>query len=206
MVTDLLPQGRAINLDIRNIVALRRFCNKLWQAARFLYGHLDAPHTTTATATATSQSKSQRPLPAALLCAPAVGAEAEAEAEGADVFLPHRCVAFRLREALSRVDFGLRSFELGAAAAAVVEFVFDHFCDVFIECAKFYLQPGVHKVGRDLLCSALLCSVLFCSALLCSALLCSALFFSSLLFLPLLFCAYSAFRFLLDPDSSLTLA
>ncbi|MEW6182389.1 MAG: valine--tRNA ligase [Bacillota bacterium] len=77
------------------------------------------------------------------------GAEAPAEAELSD-----RWILSRYRGAVERATAGLEAYELGEAARALYEFVWDEFCDWYVELAKPRLYrgtPGEAATARTVL-------------------------------------------------------
>ena len=107
----------SIHLDVTRIHAARLFCNKLWNAARFVLGAVgDA-----------------RPLPR-------LGVHADGSRRALrlpDAWLLHRCDA-----AADAVSEALAERDIGAAAAAAHDFVLRDLCDTYIEWVKFRLAAG----------------------------------------------------------------
>jgi valyl-tRNA synthetase len=122
-------QGQDVNMDVRRVHGWRLFANKLWNASRFIISHVDAalPHTA-GRAGAPSLGVAQLPL-----------------AHGAELPLVSRWVLSRFAQATVDVNVGLATFDIGAAASAVHQFVQAELCDVALEWAK----PRLHSLQVD---------------------------------------------------------
>jgi valyl-tRNA synthetase len=108
----LAAQGRDIRLSEERIEGYRYFCNKLWNAYRFL-----APHLARGT-----------PLPAGTLPTP--------------VDLADRWILSRLQEVVAAVTEALETFHFNEAASALYQFVWHEYCDWYLEMAKRRLTEG----------------------------------------------------------------
>ncbi|MEK7854427.1 MAG: valine--tRNA ligase [candidate division NC10 bacterium] len=108
----LAAQGRDIRLSEERIEGYRYFCNKLWNAYRFLAPHLGrgAP-----------LSPGQRPAPADL----------------AD-----RWILSRLQEVVGSVTEALEAFRFNEGASVLYQFVWHEYCDWYLEMAKRRLTEG----------------------------------------------------------------
>jgi valyl-tRNA synthetase len=100
-------QGRDINLDIKRVVGYRSFCNKLWNAVRFMLGTFDDYK---ASDNLWSQLK---PL------------------AGRDKF-----ILSRLRRCVIDVNTCLTEYKFGEAVQAIYHFFLDDLCDVYVELVK----------------------------------------------------------------------
>merc|ERR1719171_3229747 len=100
-------QGRDINLDIKRVVGYRSFCNKLWNAVRFMLGTFDDYKA--------SQNlwSSLKPL------------------AGRDKF-----ILSRLRRCVLDVNTCLTEYKFGEAVQAIYHFFLDDLCDVYVELVK----------------------------------------------------------------------
>jgi valyl-tRNA synthetase len=99
----------SISLDIQVIVAQRHFCDKLWQAMRFLLLHLEGTDMTTASVEDGSSSSSTL----------------------ADAWILHR-----LHTTIAATEAAFLAYDLGSAAAIVRDFWLDDLCDVYLELVK----------------------------------------------------------------------
>jgi valyl-tRNA synthetase len=108
----LAAQGRDIRLSEERIEGYRYFCNKLWNAYRFLAPHLlrGAP-----------LPPGQRPTPA-------------------DV--TDRWILSRLQEVTGTVTEALEGFHFNEAASVLYQFVWHEYCDWYLEMAKRRLMEG----------------------------------------------------------------
>ncbi|MHC1478889.1 valine--tRNA ligase [Frateuria aurantia] len=105
----LASYSRTINFDIKRAEGYKAFCNKLWNAARFVLMNL--PETPVFEAT---------------------GAQPATEAE--------RWILGRLKQTLTEVEGHFTTYRFDLLAQAVYEFVWNEYCDWFLELAKPALQ------------------------------------------------------------------
>jgi valyl-tRNA synthetase len=105
--------GQDIRWDNRRVEMGRNFNNKLWNATRFAFMNLDD-----ATSTA-SEKRGQKPT-----------------------MLADRWILSRLQKAIKDITTNLEAYDLGLANRAAYEFVWNDFCDWYLEAAKPQLREG----------------------------------------------------------------
>jgi valyl-tRNA synthetase len=106
----LATYGRTINFDLKRCRRLRKaFCNKLWNAARFVLMNTEIGD-----------------------AAPA-GAEGRAPAPKTEA---EKWILARLRATLAEVEAQMKLYRFDLVAQALYEFVWNEYCDWFVELAK----------------------------------------------------------------------
>ena len=109
-------QGRDIKLAEERIEGYRNFCNKLWNASRFVFMNL-------------GDYQGTCDLDENLSYSPA-----------------DRWILSRLNAACRDVNRALEEFKFNDAASAVYKFIWNEYCDWYIElCKSALLQPGPQK-------------------------------------------------------------
>ncbi len=111
----MLQSGK--NQDIRfseeRVKLAAGFCNKIWNASRFVISHL-------------SEEPPQKPAKS-------------------DLAVPDRWILSRLNRMLGEVNANLTAYDMDDAARAIYQFIWNEYCDWYVEMAK----PRLSKDGAD---------------------------------------------------------
>ena len=105
----LASHGRDIKFDLERCAGYRNFCNKIWNAARFVLG----------------------------ACS---GFDINAKTDAEGLSPADRWVVSRLQRAEGAVDEAFANYRFDLAAQAVYQFLWDEFCDWYLEIAKAQLR------------------------------------------------------------------
>jgi valyl-tRNA synthetase len=113
----LASTGRDIRFDLQRIEGYRNFCNKLWNAARFVLMNTEGQDT-------------------------GLGDEPCSES------LPDRWIRSRLQIVVGNTIDALEHYRLDHAAQTIYEFLWNEYCDWYLEAAKITLQSSDPAVAR----------------------------------------------------------
>ncbi len=126
----LAATGRDIKFDLGRIEGYRNFCNKLWNAARYVLMNVEGKDC--------GISPPQSPPPSggeAPVCPPQSGGDQGGEAD-IEYSAADRWIRSRLQQTIAEVTEAIEGYRFDHAANALYDFAWNQYCDWYLELSK----------------------------------------------------------------------
>ena len=104
----IASRARTVRFDIKRVEGYRNFCNKLWNAASYVLSHVDASS----------------------------GQAGRADSDQPELTQVDRWIISEFQQAADAVNRAMATYRFDLAAKAIYEFVWDEFCDWYLELTK----------------------------------------------------------------------
>jgi valyl-tRNA synthetase len=117
-LTALAGQGSDVKLSVKRIEGYRFFCNKIWNAYRFVAGHLVEAEF------------------------------AQARVADLTLALPDRWILSRLSETIQGVTEAFEAYRFNDAASLLYQFLWHEYCDWYLEIVKTRLTGSGDEAGK----------------------------------------------------------
>jgi valyl-tRNA synthetase len=124
----LAATGRDIKLDAGRIEGYRNFCNKLWNAARYVLSNTEGQDCGAAQGSA-NVAEGRTP-----------GATRQGTAGEIELSLADKWIQSRLQQTVRSVTDAIEAYRFDHAAQAIYEFTWNQYCDWYIELSKTVLN------------------------------------------------------------------
>ncbi|HEY3850635.1 MAG TPA: valine--tRNA ligase [Steroidobacteraceae bacterium] len=133
----LATQSRDLRFDMAKVEGNRNFCNKLWNAARYVLMNVEGQEGFASAPGGGTAARSPGTAPG--------GGTAPSEGE---LSLADRWIRSRLAAMIERVDAGFTGYRLDIVANALYEFTWNEFCDWYLELSKAVLQSDTATAAQ----------------------------------------------------------